>query len=723
LCSPTTCLCAIDEDKDGNVWPSVLCGKRSTITCPGADVEGAMTRACQATTLAGCSGSGCSTGVLVPESLIDKTNCVNTALQALLERKINATNVQSIVDELESLTGTANDFGSKDFFATVNVIRNVVNQAKAASVSRTVQRALVRSTSNLLKSNPSSIKDGEQTLSKSASSATLPAVIEVFSDLVTASLANDTAVIFAEENVVVASFAFSSPRSSFEFPDRGYDPGETSCVKGTCTMDDTSSSSFDLTKAKMNVTPATGSGDGERFSFVLYQQGSVFQSANVASLDPNTTTLPLRQSINSVVVAARTKADGKFTGTIRFELERTVTTDDMGSVCAFWDFDLNSAASPDGAGDGKWSTEGCTELPEESTSTTTVCVCTHLTNFAVLTSGGAAISSADEAVLSAITYFGLAISLPCLLLTVLVSLIWPRARTRNKVIIMNLAGNLAVALVVFVFGVEESQDEAACTAVAVLLHYFLLAAFAWMLVEGYHLYLTFVVVFNTQRERQLLRYTLVGYGLPALVVIVTGAVQGGAGYGYEDTCWLNPHDGTVWAFIGPVAAVAAVNLLIFVRIMRSIGSVGLQTSEHKHRARASRALKASASFFCVMGVTWIFGVLAITGEVALAYLFTIFNVFQGVLIFVFHVALDRNVRDVIRGRKTGAGSSGTGRKDGVNSTTSKSDAGAQNTNSTGVSGPSSAVRRSAVVPLNAGIIPDRCESVVSQVKGLAGPVN
>jgi hypothetical protein len=46
--------------------------------------------------------------------------------------------------------------------------------------------------------------------------------------------------------------------------------------------------------------------------------------------------------------------------------------------------------------------------------------------------------------------------------------------------------------------------------------------------------------------------------------------------------------------------------------------------------RGGRArLKAAFSFSCLMGLTWLFGLLALANDtVALQYLFTIFNVFQ-----------------------------------------------------------------------------------------------
>lgn len=68
-----------------------------------------------------------------------------------------------------------------------------------------------------------------------------------------------------------------------------------------------------------------------------------------------------------------------------------------------------------------------------------------------------------------------------------------------------------------------------CRLVAGLLHYWFLAAFFWMSLEGLELYFLVVRVFQGQglRTRWL---CLIGYGAPLLIVAVSAAVYG-QGYG------------------------------------------------------------------------------------------------------------------------------------------------------------------------------------------------
>lgn len=86
--------------------------------------------------------------------------------------------------------------------------------------------------------------------------------------------------------------------------------------------------------------------------------------------------------------------------------------DNSDVVCSFWDFSVN-----------QWSSKGC--RVQEVTTDTVVCQCSHLTNFAVLTTGVLSSSSAHDAALSLITEVCLGISIACLVATALVYMCIP----------------------------------------------------------------------------------------------------------------------------------------------------------------------------------------------------------------------------------------------------------------------------------------------------------
>lgn len=107
--------------------------------------------------------------------------------------------------------------------------------------------------------------------------------------------------------------------------------------------------------------------------------------------------------------------------------------------------------------------------------------------------------------------------------------------------------------------------------------------------------------------------------------------------------------GLIYAFIGPIAAVIAYNIGVFCLVLRVIYNVRDAHSDGndaKRMQRAKRSARASVAFMPVMGITWVFGLLAIepNSGIVWTYLFTICTGAQGILIFVFHFAADRTVR-------------------------------------------------------------------------------
>lgn len=68
------------------------------------------------------------------------------------------------------------------------------------------------------------------------------------------------------------------------------------------------------------------------------------------------------------------------------------------------------------------------------------------------------------------------------------------------------------------------HPQIACPIFAGLLHFFFLAAFSWMCLEGVQLYLMLVEVFESEYSRKKYYY-LCGYCFPALVVGISAAID------------------------------------------------------------------------------------------------------------------------------------------------------------------------------------------------------
>ena len=62
-----------------------------------------------------------------------------------------------------------------------------------------------------------------------------------------------------------------------------------------------------------------------------------------------------------------------------------------------------------------------------------------------------------------------------------------------------------------------------CKIIAITLHFFLLSTFSWMLMEGFHLYLLIISVFNTSSKLKF--YYLFGWGKKASLLMILFIVR------------------------------------------------------------------------------------------------------------------------------------------------------------------------------------------------------
>ena len=87
-------------------------------------------------------------------------------------------------------------------------------------------------------------------------------------------------------------------------------------------------------------------------------------------------------------------------------------------------------------------------------------------------------------------------------------------------ILLHLCASLLCVLIVFVSGVERGRvSEDACQIVAALVHYFLLVAFLWMLIEAYFMYQAFVKVFRDYGDYVMWKCSALGWGKSLSVAV------------------------------------------------------------------------------------------------------------------------------------------------------------------------------------------------------------
>ncbi|XP_008112351.2 adhesion G protein-coupled receptor L4 isoform X1 [Anolis carolinensis] len=321
---------------------------------------------------------------------------------------------------------------------------------------------------------------------------------------------------------------------------------------------------------------------------------------------------------------------------ITFTLRHAQSVDKKDIKCAFWNYSEDTM-------EGNWLTEGCERTHFNTTHTS--CRCNHLTHFAVLMSSNNSKVNNKDAILTRITELGIIISLICLSICIFTFWFFSEIQSTRTTIHKNLCCSLFLAELIFLVGINMSNNKLFCSITAGLLHYFLLAAFAWMCIEGIHLYLIVVgVIYNKGFLHK--NFYIFGYVSPAVVVGISAAL-GYKYYGTSDVCWLSTKNNFIWSFIGPACLIILVNLMAFgVIIYKVFQQTAMLKPEVSCYENIRSCARGALSLLFLLGATWIFGVLhVIQGTVVTAYLFTIFNAFQGLFIFIFLCVLSRKIQD------------------------------------------------------------------------------
>ncbi|XP_051034755.1 adhesion G protein-coupled receptor E4 isoform X1 [Phodopus roborovskii] len=383
----------------------------------------------------------------------------------------------------------------------------------------------------------------------------------------------------------------------------------------------------------------TKSGDETAVALIAYQSlgkylnGSFFNNEGIKEV-----------KLNSLIVSGAIHSEVKpvLSEPVLLTLQNTQPIDPRANhLCVHWE------QSEEG---GSWSTKGCSHV--RTNDSYTICKCFHLSSFAVLM----ALPFEEDSVLSAlsvITYVGLSLSLLCLFLAAVTFLLCRPIQNTSTTLHLQLSICLFLADLLFLTGINRTEPKVLCSLIAGMLHYLYLASFMWMFLEGLHLFLTVrnlkVANYSSSgRFKKRFMYP-VGYGIPAFIVAVS-AIASHENYGTDTHCWLSLNRAFIWSFLGPVAAIILINLVFYFQtiwILRSkLSSLNKEVSTLQDTKIMT--FKAIVQLF-VLGCSWGIGLFMVfefgkTVRLIIAYLFTIINVLQGVLIFVVHCLLSRQVR-------------------------------------------------------------------------------
>uniref|UniRef100_UPI003AAB3CA3 adhesion G-protein coupled receptor G7 n=1 Tax=Centroberyx gerrardi TaxID=166262 RepID=UPI003AAB3CA3 len=265
--------------------------------------------------------------------------------------------------------------------------------------------------------------------------------------------------------------------------------------------------------------------------FVLYQNDHFFRSRLYRK----------QQSTSIRVLSASVKGQGRAVVPQHVEMLFRPTiianTKLYDYACVFWDYSL-----------GDWSTQGCTKV--NASDGVLRCFCNHTTNFAALMSFSEDYEYAEA--LNYISIVGLSLSIIGLIITIIHRVKEGFQRKAQEswnftIVLVSICISLLAFSITFLSGVnnpnEASSTEAEatntetntipdsdvhtepdhgpCTAVAALLHFFLLAAFVWNAVYGTQLMLLIQKMRRSLPSSCTFLSVTIGWGLPAVIVAIT----------------------------------------------------------------------------------------------------------------------------------------------------------------------------------------------------------
>nr|XP_055070310.1 adhesion G-protein coupled receptor G2-like [Misgurnus anguillicaudatus] len=319
---------------------------------------------------------------------------------------------------------------------------------------------------------------------------------------------------------------------------------------------------------------------------------------------------------------------------IQFPVNKT--TDNATYSCQFYD-DKNNT----------WKKDGC--ITEQISDNVVNCSCDHMTPFAVLLINMKNIDEQQWEIMSYISYIGCSLSAVFSAFSILSYIVNSNAR---KEVSRRIHVSLSAAL--FLLNISFMLSEWAatlninevCVFIAVTIHYSLLCCFTWMAIEALHLYLLLVRVFNIRIKHYMVKLSLIGWGVPALLVgsllsvHSRNSVYGTKNITLSDT---NQTNAFCWTTGGVIIYAVNISYFILVFLFNSVILIVvsrmifmLQKSDNGPKSKtACKNASTVLGLMCLLGTTW---GLAFFGSgytnYPILYLFCIFNSTQGFYIFL-----------------------------------------------------------------------------------------
>lgn len=558
-------------------------------------------------------------------------------LETLMDELRTADNVSSIASNTQILTSVPEKLTTENISTAADIAGQIL---KNDSQEATATMAAVATVSQLLDARVSEFNFTDENLTNTT--ANLTRTLEHFS-------LNGSAV---QPNIAIQHISFKTNSTKAWFSAKTVSGSlQSENINVSENVPDIEDASNSEVQILINVTKNDSLSGNESVGFVLYQNDKFFQSESYKTHFNHT-----KQIISGRVVNA-TVNDVKIVFNPKFNKSEILLHD---YACVFWDYNAND-----------WDTKGCTK---EGNKSELRCRCNHATSFAVLMSFRINYKYAKP--LEILSNIGTGVSIVGLVITILFQILTRKTRKFSVTwMLVNLCTSMLIFNIIFISGIDnpnaknnvavsttntlldsdrvDPPENARCTAVAVLLHYFLLATFMWTAVNSAHLYLLLLKTLRPIPGHFTLFMSIIGWGVPAVVVAITLGATYRKGkqlnYRQEEFCWLAVRDDKgevsikkpmIGAFLLVVAVILLFNIIIFVKItVLVMWKEDTNLTSNKKKSFTTKIF-GTLSVAVVLGITWVLGYMMLINQeetnFVFSILFCIFNATQGLQICILY---------------------------------------------------------------------------------------
>ncbi|XP_036334438.1 latrophilin Cirl isoform X2 [Rhagoletis pomonella] len=335
---------------------------------------------------------------------------------------------------------------------------------------------------------------------------------------------------------------------------------------------------------------------------------------------------------------------------IKLVLRHIKTENVTNPTCVFWNYI-----------DHAWSANGCNL--ESTNRTHSICMCNHLTNFAIL------MDVMDEHNHSLFGVFNgnmrilIYISISICLVFVVIALL--TLKIFNGVFIKSARTSIYRSIyicllfieILFLIGIEQNETSILCGFTTVFLHCSILSAIAWFCFEAFQSYSTLTtddMLLEVDQTSKVNCYYLLSYGLSLTIVAISLVINPNT-YTQNDFCVLMEANTLFYSsFVAPVLlfllGAIGYTFLSWVIMCRKSHTT-LKNKEHTRLANVRFDIRCSFIFLLLLSAVWISAYyylrLSKTEDelaVVCGYLFISFNTLMGLYIFVFHCIQNEKIR-------------------------------------------------------------------------------